>query len=124
MKHLEGSKKRVSTLLAMPRTAESKSRFSDELWEAYTAVETAIAMSKTVFGGYKTLGVMKKIRTSKKSNPLSMTSEEFSAVMSLISSELGIAQTCFSELRSDPGLEHARKARDELKRLLLSLESS
>jgi len=96
---------------------------SDEIWETYCDVETAVAMSRFIFGSFGRASEKPKGTTSRDWNPATTASEIIRAKFQSIDSTLAEAENKLQSSSSD-GIELLKIARDELKLILLSAEKS
>jgi hypothetical protein len=113
------AKRRISNMLVSGENSELSKKM-DEIWETYCDIESAIAMSKLVFGANNKLGVTRKISVSGKFDPMIMSWGEFRAKLVEVDSNLSLARSRFQHGSAEDAIELARKARDELKIMLIS----
>ncbi|MGI0090623.1 MAG: hypothetical protein ACREBS_02840 [Nitrososphaerales archaeon] len=110
--------------LAKMKNVEEFLRDLDEVWEAYCDIEQAIAISKFVFRSPAKLGKIRKLQISSKCDPLVIPADELRSKYEFADSNLVAAGEQLKEGNGEKGIELARRARDELKILLLSNRKS
>ena len=111
---LEDARKRLAHL-----DTEEKIRNTSEIWEAYCDVEQAIEVSKFIFDLHERLGKIRSLKVSTKNDPKSIPLEELRARYRFVNSTIASAVDAYRHGRGEEAIEFARKARDELKILLL-----
>ena len=111
---LESALKRLSNL-----DTEEKIRNTNEIWETYCDIEQAIEVSKFVFNLHERLGKIRSLKISTKNDPKSIPLEELRARYRFVNSAVASATDAYKRGRGEEAIEFARKARDELKILLL-----
>lgn len=113
---------------AKKRSNESRSlkkiRGMDYIWEMYCDVETAVLLSKFVFKELPKLEKLRKLSFSNKDDPEKIPYDQLLRRYDLIESEIDVARSDFSSGKEVDGLEHARRARDQLKIMLLGIRKS
>ena len=111
---LDSATKRIDNM-----RSESRLRDADRIWETYCDVEMAIALTK--FIGTKKIrsGSMRRLKESGSSDPSMKRDEDLDRTFALIESEIHRSKKNLLEGRGEEGIEHARKARDSLKAMLL-----
>ena len=97
---------------------EDKMRDVDLIWNAYVNVELSIGIMKFIVGSPR-VGKKRKLVASKKNDVLLLPAEQLKAKIELINHELEECEHEFAVGSTEHGLTIARKARDELKLLLL-----
>jgi len=98
---------------------ENRFRDVDEIWEAYCDVEEAIAIANFVLGAFDSVGKIRKLTVTLKDDPTSMLEADLRKKFSSIEMNLVAAQERFSKGMGDEGTELARRARDDLKIMLI-----
>jgi hypothetical protein len=98
---------------------EDKLRSPDEIWEAYCDIEQAIEVSKFVFGLHNRLGVARTLRVSAKNDPETIPLGELAEKYGVVDSSLVSACEAYKKGNAEFAIDLARRARDELKILLL-----
>ena len=111
---LESALKRLSNL-----DTEEKIRNTNEIWETYCDIEQAIEVSKFVFNLHERLGKIRSLKVSTKNDPKSIPSVELRSRYRFVNSAVASATDAYKRGRGEEAIEFARKARDELKILLL-----
>ena len=110
------ARKRLSAALE-----EGRCRDINLLWRTYMDVEFSIGIGKFLVKETEgKLGMKRKIVISKKKDPLQMSPENLDVTIRAIDHELQKAEIGFQVMPSEDAIESARKARDELKMLILS----
>ena len=90
----------------------------DEIWEAYFDLEEAILMAKVVFDAFNKLG---KLRSLPEFTGLSEPIVR--AAFQKVEANLAAAERQLPQLLGDETIESLRRARDQLKALLLANSS-
>jgi len=111
---LEDAQKRLARF-----DTEEKLRNTSEIWEAYCDIEQAIEVSKFVFNLHGRLGKIRSLKVSTKNDPKSIPSGELRSRYRFVNSAIASAADAYRHGRGEEAIEFARKARDELKILLL-----
>jgi len=99
--------------------SEEKLRNSSRIWEVYCDIEQAIEVSKFVFGLHDRLGAIRTLRVSGKDDLRTSHIDVLSAKYKLVNSEIASAEKEYEMGNGESAIEFARRARDELKVLLL-----
>jgi hypothetical protein len=113
--YLDSCKKRLADM----RT-DRNLRDMDALWEAYSDLESAIGLSKFVFYIPLKAGTFRRLTVSKEADPRVVPDKELERKYSIVESGIVTAQTLLTGNSVEEGIELLRKARDELKAMLLS----
>jgi hypothetical protein len=108
------ARKRLSLM-----NTEDAMRDENEIWEVYCDIEQGVQVSKYVFGVQDGLGVIRKITASARNDPSKIPLGELSRRYKIVDSHLAEALEALRNGMGEEEIEIARKARDELKRLLL-----
>ena len=99
--------------------SEEKLRNTLRIWEAYCDIEQAIEVSKFVFRLHDQLGTIRTLEISEKTNPETTPVDELATKYRLANSDIESAEKACEKMNGESAIEFARKARDELKILLL-----
>ncbi len=99
--------------------SEEKYRDASEIWEALCDVEQAIEVSKFVFHLHDRLGKVRTLTVSSKNSPATLDLDELKSRYRFVESALVSADIAYREGKAEDAIEWARKARDQLKILLL-----
>ena len=111
---------RARKLLAEILVDESKIRKIELIWRIYFDVEFSVGLGRfLVRNANAFVGKYRKVVVSKKNDLLSMPLAQLKERIRAIDSELECALYDFETSPSERGLEFGRKARDELKMLIL-----
>lgn len=94
--------------------SHNRLRDKDEIWEAYYDLEEAILMSKVIFRGFDKPG--KRRRLPKIAN---LSDEEVRAKFKITEASLRSAERSLTKQAGDETIEFLRRARDQLKLMLL-----
>ena len=92
----------------------------DEIWEAYYDVEEAILLSKIIFGGFDKPGKTRKLNVPTNFDFLKLSESEIRAKFESVGKCLSVAEGKLAQGSEDDMIEFLRRARDELKVMLLS----
>ncbi|MHB1867488.1 MAG: hypothetical protein ACYCPP_00910 [Nitrososphaerales archaeon] len=111
---LEDARKRLAHF-----DTEEKLRNTSEIWEVYCDIEQGIEVSKFVFNLHERLGKIRPLKISTKNDPKSIPLEELRARYRFVNSAIASAADAYRRGSGEEAIEFARKARDELKILLL-----
>jgi hypothetical protein len=119
-----GAKFVISSLREARRrlaSIDTNKRMSDvsELWEAYCDLEQSIEISKYVFDMAESIGIYRKLVASIKNDPATLSPDELAKRFKRAQSNIDYALEAFAQGRGKEEVEFARKARDELKIMLL-----
>jgi hypothetical protein len=90
-----------------------------ELWEAYCDLEQSIEVSKYIFNIAESIGTYRKLVSSIKNDPTMLSPSELAKRFKRTESNIDAALEAFERGRGEEEIEFARKARDELKIMLL-----
>ncbi len=101
---------------------ENRLRDLNEIWEAYYDVEEAILISKIIFGGFDKPGKLRKLNVPPNFDFSKLTDREIRARFEFTGKNLSSAESKLGIRSGDETIEYLRKARDELKVMLLSPE--
>jgi hypothetical protein len=100
--------------------SEEKLRDTSRIWEIYCDIEQAIEVSKFVFNLHFQLGKIRTLRVSLKNNPATIPIEGLSKIYRDVNSNIVTATRAYEAGDAESAIEFARKARDEIKILLLA----
>ena len=103
-------------------TNENRLRDLNEIWEAYYDVEEAILISKIVFGGFDTPGKSRKLNVPRNFDFSKLNDSEIRAKFESVENNLSLAESKLEIKSGDETIEYLRRARDQLKIMLLSPE--
>ncbi|MDA4111832.1 MAG: hypothetical protein OK439_04795 [Thaumarchaeota archaeon] len=103
---------------------QNRIRDVEEIWEAYCDVEEAIAISNFKLGVFDRVGKTRKLTISFKDDPSKMPEQDLRKRFISIESNLSAAKENFEKGMGDEGAELARRARDDLKKMLIGHEKS
>ena len=106
---IKSSRDRISVL-----NSPGRLRDRDEIWEAYYDLEEAILMSKIIFNGFDKLG--KRRRLPKIAD---LSDKEIRARFRVAEDNLNSAESNLSNLKGDETIESLRRARYQLKLMLV-----
>lgn len=99
--------------------SESRLRDAARIWETYCDVEMAIALMKFIGTQKIRSGTIRRLKQSGSSDPSMNKDEDLDRTFALIESEIRRSKKNLLEGRGEESVEHARKARDSLKEMLL-----
>lgn len=112
--YVSGKIKTALNRLAVLNSSQSRLRDFDETWEAYYDLEEAILMAKIVFEAFDRPGRIRKLRS-----PSKLSDEEIRAALRTAEDNLLKAEQKLIDRAGDQTVEFLRRARDELKIILL-----
>jgi hypothetical protein len=98
---------------------DKKLRDMSEIWEVYCDVEQAIEVSKFLFGLHARLGNIRALSASVKNDPTTIPLNDLIAKFRFVDSALESAIKEYNIGNGEAAIELARRARDQLKNLLL-----
>ncbi len=110
LERIRKAKERLAVL-----NSENRVRDPDEIWEAYYDVEEAILMAKVVFHGFDRPGKMRKLPAY-----TGLSDEDVRAKISSAEDSLSLAEASLAKRAAEETIERLRKARDQLKAILLA----
>ncbi len=99
--------------------SEEKLRNASRIWEVYCDIEQAIEVSKFVFSLQVQVGTIRALKVSGKNDLGTISIDDLSAKYRLVNSDIISAEKACEMGNGESVIEFARKARDELKVLLL-----
>jgi hypothetical protein len=105
-------------------TNNNRLRDLNEIWEAYYDVEEAILISKIIFSGFDMTGKLRKLNVPLNFDFSKLTDSKIRAKLESIGKNLSLAESRLGTRSRDETIEYLRRARDELKVMLLSPEKS
>lgn len=88
----------------------------DAVWEAYYCLEEAILVARIAFSGFDSPGHMRKLPEL----PRKITEEIFRAILQATNNGMDAAENEFHRHRGPRAVDDLRRARDQLKGLLLT----
>jgi hypothetical protein len=108
------SQDRISNL-----TKNNRLRDVDEIWEAYYDVEEAILISKIIFGGFDKPGKIRTLNIPTDFDFFKLSDSEIRAKFESVGKNLSLAELKLELSSGEETIESLRRARDEVKIMLL-----
>lgn len=116
---LASARKRIALI-----KIESKFRDTDEIWETYCDIEQSIEVSKYVFKLQNRLGKYRKLKVSSQNDPATLALTKLCAIYDEVDSLVISACEAAKQGKGEDAIELSRRARDQLKILLLGQAKS
>lgn len=103
---------------------ETNLREISTIWETYCDIEQSIEVSKYVFKLHDRLGTYRRLVASVKNDPTKMSARGLISIYNDVDFLVLSATRAVMERRGEEAIELSRKARDQLKLLLLGVARS